>query len=86
VNIEDIDEPIVVRADFAGGTVTPRAFKRPGAGAGRTYAVSAVNGHWVDRDGRHPVHHFSVQAGGDTYYVCLSTIDMTWRLEKVIVA
>jgi hypothetical protein len=85
MNIEDLDEPVVVRADFSGGTVTPRRFKRAGSGAGRTYTVSAVNGRWVDREGKHPTYHFSVQAEGDTYYLRLTTADMVWWLEKVIV-
>ena len=84
MQIEDLDEPIVVRADFAGGTVTPREFKRVAGGA-RTYRVTAVNGRWVDREGAHPAYHFSVQADGDTYYLCLTTADMLWRLEKVVV-
>ena len=84
MHIEDLDEPVVVRADFAGGEITPRMFKRS-AGAARTYKVSAVNGRWVDREGARPTYHFSVQAEGDTYYLCLATADMVWRLEKVIV-
>jgi len=86
MNIEDLDEPVVVRADFSGGAVTPRRFKRTTPGAGRTYTVTAVNGRWVDREGAHPTYHFSVQAEGDTYYLCLTTADMVWRLEKVIVS
>jgi hypothetical protein len=85
MQIEDLDEPVTVRADFAGGAVTPRAFKRIVGGAGRTYRVTAVNGRWVDREGARPVYHFSVQAEGDTYYLCLTTADMLWRLEKVVV-
>jgi hypothetical protein len=84
MHVEELDEPITVRADFAGGQVTPRAFKRLGAGAGRTYTVGSVNGRWVDREGRHPTYHFSVQADGDTYYISLATADMSWRLERVI--
>jgi len=85
MNIEDINEPITVRADFGGGKVTPRMFKRVGAAAGHTYKVTTVNGRWVDREGDHPTYHFSVQADGDTYYICLTTVDMMWRLEKVMV-
>jgi hypothetical protein len=85
MHIEDLDEPICVRADFTGGKVTPRLFKRVVGDVGRTYTVAAVNGRWVDREGSRPVYHFSVQAEGDTYYLCLTTADMMWRLEKVVV-
>jgi hypothetical protein len=80
VIVEDLDESVSVRADFSGGEVTPRAFAR----AGRTYMISAVNGRWLDREGGAPRHYFSVQSGGDTYFLCLRSEDMTWRLEKVI--
>ena len=50
MNIEDLNEPITVRADFGGGKVTPRMFKRIGAAVGHTYKVTTVNGRWVDRD------------------------------------
>jgi len=78
--IEDLREPVRVRADFSGEGVVPRLFER----RGRTYKVDAVNGHWIDREGSSPVHRFSVQAGGDTFFLSLRTVDMTWWLEKVI--
>ena len=78
--IEDVKEPVRVRADFSGEGITPRLFER----GGRTYRVESVNGRWVDRDGVRPRHCFSVQAGGDTYFLSLKTDDMTWWLEKVI--
>ncbi len=81
MRVEDIDEPVSVRADFRGGEVTPRAFKR----GGKTYTVTEVNARWVDREGAQPVRRFSVQAGGDTYFLALMTGEMTWRLEKVMV-
>ncbi len=78
--VEDLDEVIPVRADFKGGEITPRAFKR----GGRTYTVETVNARWVDRERGQPVRHFSVQAGGDTYYLRLETGEMVWRVEKVV--
>ncbi len=77
---EDLDEPVAVRADFIGGRIVPRAFKR----GGRSYQVEAVNGHWVDREGDAPRHCFSVQSGSETYFLSLRTADMAWRLERVV--
>ena len=78
---EEIDEPVSVRADFCGGEVTPRAFRR----GQKAYTVTEVNARWVDREGAQPVRRFSVQAGGDTYFLALLTGQMVWRLEKVMV-
>ena len=81
MRVEDIDEAVSVRADFRGGDVTPRAFRR----GGKSYTVTRVNARWVDREGTSPVWRFSVQAGDDTYVLALRTGEMTWRLEKVMV-
>ena len=35
-------------------------------------------------EGGHPSYHFSVQAGGDTYFLSLRTADMLWRVDKVV--
>ncbi len=88
MQVEELDEVVSVRADFSGGEITPRAFKRNG----KTYRVSAVNTRWVDREGGHPrnglarqaSYHFSVQAGADTCFLSFHTGDMLWRLEQVI--
>ncbi len=79
--VEDLDEAVAVRADFSGGEITPRAFRR----GTRAYQVTAVNGRWVDREGDSPRFCFSVQSGGETYFLSLRAADMVWRLEKVIV-
>jgi len=81
MRLEDIDEPVSVRADFRGGEITPRAFRR----GRKAYTVTAVNARWVDREGAHPLWRFSVQAGGDTYFLALRTSQMIWRLERVMV-
>ncbi len=80
MQIEDLDEVISVRADFSGGEITPRIFKRNG----KDFRVTTVNARWVDREGAHPVQHFSVQVNGDTYFLSLQTGEMLWRIEKVI--
>jgi len=81
MRVEDIDEAVTVRADFRGGEVTPRAFRR----GQKTYTVTEVNARWVDREGASAVWRFSVQAGGDTCFLALRTGEMTWRLERVMV-
>jgi len=80
VVVEDLDEPVAVRADFTGGRILPRAFKR----GTRCYQVTAVNSSWTDCEGDSPRHCFSVQVGSETYFLSLRTADMSWRLEKVI--
>lgn len=81
MQVEEIDEAVSVRADFRGGEITPRAFRR----GPRAYAVTEVNARWVDREGSGSVWRFSVQAGGDTYFLALRGGEMVWRLEKVMV-
>lgn len=81
MRIEEIDEAVSVRADFRGGEVTPRAFRR----GQKAYTVTEVNARWVDREGATPVWRFSVQAGGDTYFLALRPGEMVWRLERVMV-
>jgi hypothetical protein len=80
MQVEELDEIVSVRADFSGGEITPRIFKRNG----RAYRIAAVNARWGDREGARPVHHFSVQVDGDTYFLSFHTGDMLWRLSKVI--
>ena len=81
MRVEEIDEAVSVRADFRGGEVTPRAFRR----GQKAYTVTEVNARWVDREGSAAVWRFSVQADGDTYFLALRTGEMSWRLEKVMV-
>ena len=80
MQIEDLDEAVPVRADFTGGRIMPRAFSR----GGRTYLVTGINSHWVDREGSSPRHCFSLQANGETYFISLRTADMSWKLERVV--
>ena len=80
MQIEDLDEVVSVRADFSGGEITPRVFRR----GSRTYRVSEVNGHWCDHEGRHPTHHFSVQTETGTCFLSFDAGEMLWRIEKVV--
>ena len=77
---EDLDEPIRVRADFGGGKIVPRVFRR----SGRKQTITKVNADWIDRSGQHPVHNFSVQVGDDTYFLEFKSGEASWRLTKVI--
>ncbi len=79
MKIEEIDEPIRVLADCAGGRMTPVRFRW----SGRTYAVDTVNGRWIDRDGC--ALHYSVQAGDETYYLHFAGNDVQWWLDRVVV-
>ena len=77
--VEEIDEPIRVRADFAGGAVTPRAFRR----GSQVLRVTRINAAWEDRSGTCKRYHFSVEADGHIYELHLDSRDMSWRLDRV---
>lgn len=81
MNIEQMDEPIRVLAVFSGGGVQPLRFRR----GRRTYRIDAVNGRWVDRQGDAYCLHFSVQVGGETYFIHFSSAEVQWWLDQVIV-
>lgn len=78
---ERLDEPVKVRADFQGGSITPVLLRR-----GETrLAVRAVNTRWEDVRGRRRLCFFSVTADtGDVYQLSFDTGDLTWRLEYVM--
>jgi hypothetical protein len=79
---EPLDEPVKVRADFQGGTITPVLVRR-----GETrLAIRAVNTRWHDVRGRSRLCYFSVTAdSGDVYQLRFDPGDLTWRLEFVMV-
>ena len=81
VDIQEISEPIRVLAVFSGGSIRPIRFHW----TGRTFRIDAVNGQWVDRRGDGYRLHFSVQAGGDTYFIHFSSTDVQWWLDQVAV-
>ena len=77
---ELLDEAVTVRADFQGGTVTPRAFVR----RGHEHRVVRVNARWIDRVPRHPHFYFSVTTeSGDVYQLQLQSGDPVWWLDSV---
>ncbi|MHC4663060.1 MAG: hypothetical protein ACYS8W_15475 [Planctomycetota bacterium] len=80
MQIEIISEAIKVRADFSGGSITPLMFKRQG----RTHRIKNVNSRWIDRQGRHPIHYFSVESEGSMYELSFRTGEALWRVERVV--
>lgn len=81
MNIEKIIEPVRVVASFAGGGCEPLKFDWKN----RSYPVEQVNGRWIDRQGGVFRLHYSVQSGGQTYYLHFATDEVQWWLDEVIV-
>lgn len=81
MRVERLNEPIRVRADFAGGTVTPLALAR----GVQSLRVTRVNARWSDRQGSERLHYFACTVpSGDVYELCLNAHDLTWRLTSVM--
>jgi len=81
MRVERFDEPIKVRADFQGGTITPLIFRR----GTQDYRVATVNARWEDREGTQKLFFFSVTVtSGDVYQLRLESGDMVWTLESVM--
>ena len=82
MQIERLQEPVKVRADFRGGTATPLLVRRGSS----NYRVVRVDARWIDRTGRYPRFGFAVTlANGDSWRLVLRTTDLTWWLESVMV-
>ena len=81
MKVERLDEPVRVRAHFAGGLVTPLLFQR----GPQTLAVVRVNARWAERRGERQLHYFACTvSSGDVYELCLNSHDLTWRLTSVM--
>ncbi|MFP4176280.1 MAG: hypothetical protein ACLFT2_03565 [Candidatus Brocadiia bacterium] len=83
MHIEDINEPIKVRADFwPGGKIIPRLFKRED----RTFTITSVNATWEDREGNNSLLYFAVltDRSEDTFQLCFRQQDRTWWLQQVM--
>jgi hypothetical protein len=81
MRVERLNEPVRVRADFAGGTATPLALAR----GPQTVKVLRVNARWSDRQGQDRLHYFACTvSSGDVYELCLNAHDLTWRLTSVM--
>jgi len=79
MNIEEINEPIRVLADFTGGSAVPVRFRW----GRRTYTISGVNGKWIDRSGEGYALHYSVQVGQETYYIHFASAEVQWWLDQI---
>jgi hypothetical protein len=78
--VERIDEPVKVRADFQGGTITPCRFRL----RQQDIRVARVNARWEDRQGKDKVYFFSVTSTtGDTYELHLGSRNMIWYVDRV---
>lgn len=74
-----VHEAVEVYALFAGGQVTPRAFRW----SGRTYTVDQVDQRWAGRNGGVRLFYFAVTAGGNAYKLCFNAQELHWMLEEV---
>jgi len=81
MNIEAIDEPIRMLADFSGGHAVPLRFQW----SGRTYRIDVVNARWIDRSGDGYRLCYSVQVGAETYFLHFAGGQVQWWLDKVVV-
>ena len=69
MRVEKLDEPVRVRADFAGGQATPVIFRR----GTQSHRIARVNARWEDRVGRQPLYYFACSVdSGDVYELCLN--------------
>lgn len=78
---ERLDETVKVRADFAGGTILPVAFRR----GELQVRIKSINTRWQDARGQSRRCYFAVTAdSGDVYQLCFDTADLSWKLEYVM--
>ena len=86
MQIERLDEPIRVRADFQGGDISPLYFQR---GVYR-YRVTQVHTCWIDREGVFPRIHFAIDAQSEadsgTYEMHFNSKELSWYLDRVVLA
>ncbi len=80
MNIETIAAPVRVLAAFAGGTCEPMRF----VWKARTYKIDLINGRWIDRHGDGYCLHYSVQCGGNTFYLHFASKEVQWWLDQMI--
>jgi hypothetical protein len=81
MRVEELHEPVKVRADFQGGKIRPLLFRR----GEKIFSVRRVNTSWEDREGTHKNFYFAVSVGTpEVYQLCLKSGDMVWYLESVM--
>ncbi len=83
MHIEQINEPVKVRADFQGGRIRPLRFKRQG----REHVVKTVNACWETREGRRTLHYFSVTIeSGDVCQLYFNNEELVWWLDSIMMS
>ena len=80
VQVEYLNEPIKVRADFEGGRVRPILFKH----GGKVFAVERLAAAWEERDGGGKVFYYSVESQGAVYQLSWHVQDGLWYLDAVM--
>ena len=81
MQVQELQEPVKVRADFQGGKIRPILFRR----GERVYPIRRINTSWEDREGTHKNYYFAVSVGsGEVFHLSLRTGDMVWYLESVM--
>jgi hypothetical protein len=80
VQIEYLNEPIKVRADFEGGRARPLLFKH----GERTFRVERMAAFWEDREGGAKVLYYSVEAEGAVYQLSWRVLDNVWYVDAVM--
>ena len=81
MRVERLNETVKVRANFAGGLVTPLVFQR----GVDLFSILRVNARWSDKKGQRQLHYFACTVpSGDVYELCLNSHDLTWRLTSVM--
>jgi len=79
MEIEKIGDPIRVLCDCTGGEIRPLRFRW----AGRDYEVETVNAKWIDRQGEVYSLHYSLQVGGQTYWIHFDGREVQWWLDEI---
>lgn len=77
--IEHVMEPVDVLASFSGGQIRPRAFLWRRI----KYSIDAVNLAYSARDGRDPIHFFSVSSGMNSFKLSFRPSKMIWSLMEI---
>lgn len=81
--LEELNEPVAVRADFSGGSATPVLFRR----RRRLHQVREVAARWEERRGGARVLYFScLDHQGDLYQLHFDGADLVWHLDAVQLA
>jgi hypothetical protein len=80
MQIEHLNEPIKVRADFEGGRARPLLFKR----GIKVFRVERLAASWEDRDGGARIFYFSVESEGAVYQLSWRVQDNLWYVDAVM--